>query len=63
MAECAVGPLFAQVTVSPWSMVIEAGEKLKSAIATEPLAAAIALGFGAGALVALVGEELGLGRS
>src|SRR5215211_3932972 len=40
------GPLLAQVTVSPWSMVIVPGVKLKSAMVTEPLAAATAFGSG-----------------
>ena len=40
-----VGPLFVQVTVSPWLMVIWPGENWKSAIVTEPLAAALALGL------------------
>ena len=47
VAECGVGPLLVHVTVSPWLMVIVAGAKLKSAIATEPLAAAMAFGLGA----------------
>src|SRR5215211_5819769 len=46
VAECAEGPLLAQVTVSPWSMVIVPGVKLKSAMVTEPLAAATAFGSG-----------------
>jgi hypothetical protein len=46
VAECGVGPLLFQVTESPWVMVIVAGAKLKSAIVTDPLAAATAFGFG-----------------
>src|SRR5215218_11502753 len=47
VAECGVGPLLFQVTVSPVLTVIVAGVKLKSAIVTEPLAAAIAFGLAA----------------
>src|SRR5215212_6413299 len=49
VAECGVGPLFVQVTVSPVLIVIVEGAKLKSAIVTPPLAAAMAFGWGAGA--------------
>ena len=45
VAECAVGPSFVQVTVSPWLIVICAGANWKSEIVTEPLAAALALTF------------------
>jgi hypothetical protein len=49
VAECGVGPLFTQVTVSPTLTVIVPGLKLKSTMLTEPLAAAIAFGLGLGA--------------
>src|SRR5688572_23359184 len=48
VAECGVGPLFTQVTVSPTPTVIVPGLKLKSTMVTEPLAAARAVGFGLG---------------
>jgi hypothetical protein len=48
VAECGVGPLLTQVTVSPSLIVIVAGLKLKSTIATDPLAAASAIGLGFG---------------
>ena len=46
VAECGVGPLLVQVTVSPTLTVTLAGENWKSLIVTPVEAAAMAIGFG-----------------
>ena len=54
-------PAFTQVTLSPTSTVMVAGEKLKSRIWTEPEAAATARGLAAGSAGAGVGGGGGAG--
>ncbi len=63
VAECGVGPLLVQVTVSPTLTVTLAGANWKSLIVTPVEAAAMAIGFGfLSAAAVLVDEQLGLGR-
>src|SRR5918995_1348263 len=61
VAECGVGPLFTQVTVSPWLIVIVPGPKEKSEIVTDPLAAATAFGWGSGASARSSARNCGAG--